>query len=231
MPRVQNPGGSLPSTTTILTAAQISTMHTTPVQLVAAPGANKVIAVLGMQLVFKPGTSTFQSVGSIDAMHAYYSSLVQPVLDDVALSGIVTGATWYFANPQLPVGNLFLTLPGVDNNSVVLTSDEDYNRGSITGLAVNNGGAGYAVNDVGTISGGGNGDGNYKVTSVAAGVVTGITANSLPNGTGYSVANGVTTTRVTGVGVGLTINITSIQIGNGTLKAILYYQIIANTVP
>jgi len=68
------------------------------------------------------------------------------------------------------------------------------------------GGTGYTVNDVLTVVQSGASGGTVTVTSVAAGVITGVSLTT--GGTGYSIANGLAVTG--GTGANATINITAI---------------------
>jgi hypothetical protein len=75
---------------------------------------------------------------------------------------------------------------------------------------LNNGGSGYAINDTFTVDGGTAGLlATGKVLTVSGGVV--LTYSILTFGSGYSVANGITTTATLGGGTGLIINITALQ--------------------
>jgi hypothetical protein len=83
--------------------------------------------------------------------------------------------------------------------------------GAIASATLAAGGAGYAVNDTGTIN---TGDGlaTYLITQVAAGVVVTVTITSF--GTAYQIAAGVTTTpggAQPGVGAGFTLDITALD--------------------
>jgi hypothetical protein len=69
------------------------------------------------------------------------------------------------------------------------------------------GGTKYAVGNTGTISGGTGA--TYQVTAVSGGAVTAFTITAA--GTGYSVANGASTTATSGNGKGFEVNITSVR--------------------
>jgi len=98
-----------------------------------------------------------------------------------------------------------------------LTLDIALSTGSLYGawLGPAVGGAGYAVGDLIALSGGGaagHKSAIVEVTTVAAGVVTGIrlrSGGSFSLGFGYTVAN-IATTAITGVGAGLTVSVTQI---------------------
>lgn len=97
--------------------------------------------------------------------------------------------------PWLALWRTGLTYFGIRFNATITT-------GALEELVlhVDAAGAGYALNDVGTIDTGGTG-GTYKVTGVTAGAVTG--AQVLAAGTGYHTQRGVATTATTGGGAGL----------------------------
>lgn len=89
--------------------------------------------------------------------------------------------------------------------------------GSIETITLNAGGAGYAVNDILTLSGGINGV--LRVTGVLAGVITTFVVVSA--GSGYSVENAVATTSPDG-GSGATFNITALTINDCVFPFLLY---------
>lgn len=78
------------------------------------------------------------------------------------------------------------------------------------------GGTGYTVGDVLTVTQAGASGGQVRVTTVSAGVVTGVAVVSGSQGTAYSIASGLATTG--GTGTGATINITAI--GETPLQAV-----------
>lgn len=67
-----------------LTAANIIAMNATPVQLVAAPGAGKVLEFVGATFIFDYGTTQFTSGGAV---------VIQEETSATALSGTVAAAT------------------------------------------------------------------------------------------------------------------------------------------
>lgn len=99
---------------------------------------------------------------------------------------------------------------GVEDCCGVLSQwlqDQSYQATISTGLltcTIGAGGSGYAVNDVLTLAGGTGGQ--VTVTTVNAGVITGI--NITAAGSGYSIANGVATSG--GTGTGATVNVTGL---------------------
>jgi hypothetical protein len=232
MPRVTNPGGSLPAgsqamlvSTTTLTAAQIIGMSVTPVSLVPAPGAGKLIQPFIATAIYSFGTRAFMPSG---ADQIWAGCLPAPV---AAQLGVYTNpfrssGVSYFELPafsDVPVA----LLPGADNQPFVLTGDTAYSSGPIVTTTLNAGGSGYVANDTGTIDGGVVAA-TYKVLTVGAGGSV-LTYQVTSPGTAYPVINNEATATggaQPGVGVGFTVNITAVATGDGTLKVVTYYQII-----
>ena len=110
---------------------------------------------------------------------------------------------------------------------MILVSTDDYGGGAIATSAINAPGTGYALGDTGTITNGAN-DATYIITGVGAlGIVTGYSI--VDAGTACTVAAGNATVdggSQPGIGMNFTIDINSIAPGNGSLKVIVYYQII-----
>lgn len=229
--RVQNagigPGQVAPlQTVTAITAAQILAMNATPVVLVPAPGANKIIWVQGLALNFIAGTFPYNGASG-DQLDCFYSGQTIDLVDPSPLSGnLSVAATNYLAASAPGTTYTIAGSAAYVNLAVVLSAAQNYGGGPITALAVNAAGSGYAVNDTGHVSGG-NGAGEYKVTSIGAGgAVTGLLV--FAGGAGYVPATGVATTVLTGGGNGaLTVN-TTVGQGNGTMKVYTTYQILPN---
>lgn len=72
-------------------------------------------------------------------------------------------------------------------------------------LKVNNGGAGYAAGDTGTITGGSGTGATYWVKAVSGGVVTELAI--IAGGSGYAVSSALATVATTGGGAGLTVDL------------------------
>lgn len=87
---------------------------------------------------------------------------------------------------------------------------------ALASITIDAGGTDYVVGDVVGIVKSGASAGFAKVTTVAAGVVTGIAVIQGQQGTGYAVASDLATTG--GTGTGLTVNITAI--GETPLQAV-----------
>lgn len=230
MPLVQNPSigpGAAPmlTTTTLLTAAQIVTLNSVPVNILPSPGAGKLLVAIEVIYVFKFGTVPFNPAASESIVIEYSPST--DGFTQGGLSGLVNQATSGFASQPGYSNGVNSILPGDDDSGVVLTAVSDYTDGPILTATLGAGGLGYLANDTGTITNGAN-DATYKVLTVGAGGAV-LTFQITGAGTVCSVANGNATVdggAQPGVGVGFTVNITAVQTGDGTLKVVTYYQII-----
>jgi hypothetical protein len=231
MPQVRNPSigpgaSALLVNSSTLTAAQLLALSTTPVQLIATPGAGKLLIVLGMAFVFKAGANLYQVNGSDDLNIGYSSAISDTPIPTV--SNLIANAPngWaYFSGSEFVSGAWG---PGDDNQGLFIKAANSYAVGPIVTTTLGAGGLGYAANDTGTISTG-SGDATYQVLTVGAGGAV-LTYSITAPGTRYAVANGVATATggaQPGVGVGFTVNITAVQTGDGTLKVATYYQIFA----
>lgn len=97
-----------------------------------------------------------------------------------------------------------LTMANPDNTNPMVRMTQNAVHGGIKTVSITNGGTGYTLNDVLTITAGTGG--TVTASSVTAGVVDGITITTA--GTGYATGSGQATTG--GTGTGCTINITAI---------------------
>lgn len=223
--RVQNPNIDLRSKTVNVTRAQLLALVTTPITLVPAPGAGRIVSVFGIDVLFKFGTIQYQvATGSIAFQYAdaAHSAVVSALSADP-----VVGAASSFSYLPGTLTTPIAISPGADNTAVVIPAGPAYNAGPIVTATLGAGGAGYAIGDTGEIDDGGF-DATYVVDTVdGAGAV--LTFHLTATGSRYTVTNGAPTAvggAQPGVGVGFTVNITAIRAGDGTLKVVTYYQII-----
>lgn len=223
---VRNPSPQFPLVAVVtLTAAQIRTLASSPVVLVAKPGAGKIIVPVGMFFILNFGTSRFRfTTGGSDTISPRYL----PSSDN--FGGNQDNLVGVSENSYAWTGFRFGPYPtgssGV-NEDAGLLSASNYTNGPISTATLGAGGAGYAVNDTGTISTG-SGDATYTVLTVGgAGAV--VTFSISGAGTSYATGNGVATATggaQPGIGVGFTVNITAVATGNGTLKVTTFYTIL-----
>lgn len=237
-----DPGPILVATAS-LTKAQILALGTTPVTLIAAPGANKAIILLGGILEGVFGTTAYVSEGSPPLNLTYggiafagNTGIMQ--VTDGGSSGVLTAAH----SASRPLQPLLYSAEGeansakansvIVNQSVTLSSGSvaNFNYGPIVTTTLGVGGTGYAANDTGFINPNGevsSADATYKVLTVDGdGAV--LTYQVTAAGFAYPVENGIDTGTgggQPGSGTGLTLNITAVTTGDGTLNVTLYYTV------
>jgi hypothetical protein len=99
-----------------LTAAQIITLNTVPVPLVAAPGAGKAIIVYGMLFQYKFGTIQFTGGGTVNPVHHGAATNL--------LTGAVAAATIQAAaNALVSAGSAAVALPITVNVGIDLLAN------------------------------------------------------------------------------------------------------------
>lgn len=230
MPEVQNPGlgagqQAMLISTVNLTAAQIKTLHSAPVQAVSTPGVGKILVVVAVATVYKFNTTVFLPPTVAGAQLEFPSRPGGPLSGQ--LTATLNAGTDSFALLGAGFASGFNILPGADNQPLNFVSDIDFPNGAITATTLGAGGAGYAPNDTGTITTD-SADATYKVLTVGGGGAV-LTFQITGAGTSYAPGNGKATATggaQPGVGTGLTINVTTVAVGDGTLKVVTYYQII-----
>jgi hypothetical protein len=184
---------------------------------------------------------------SVDGKRAFVTLAVTPPAASGTLSPNfqVLNIT---AAPATVAANLSLTADGgvtdslrtgqltVDPRGQVAYVAQRISTNQIATVAVNSGGTGYVVNDILTVIQPGAVGGQLRVTSVSAGVVTGLAV--LWGGADYSAASGLPTTDVTTPAAnGCTVNILTVSLGTFVNVAVvstntasdLYSQV--NTIP
>ena len=222
---VRNSIPGLLNSTTTLTAAQIRALNTTPVTLVPAPGAGRIVAVDSQVYVYNFGTHAFDSQ-AIPALFTVYASA--PLVSLLTLSQTTfTQASSQFSFANSVTGPPQFAQSVIVNQPVQLLDQANYNAGPIITATLGVGGTGYVANDTGTIQQNNN-DATYKVLTIGAGGAV-LTFQITGNGTQYVPANGVATATggaQPGVGTGFTVNITAVTVGDGTLRVVTYYQVV-----
>jgi hypothetical protein len=218
-----------------LTSSQLKNLASTPIQLVAAPGANKLLHIVNAAFAYLRGT-----VGYTDAPNGYQLDVQYD--DNIGLGfsvgvinmltdGYTSSSSYYRAinaspnNPLATLVNRALRLAIPFPSGALATID----------LAGGSGGTGYAVGDTGTLSNGSaGGTVTYTVTSVdGSGAVTGLTI--VPGGSGYVIgtqSNGVNAGSQPGSGSGLYVipatlgTLDELTGGDGELIVTVYYDTI-----
>ena len=140
-----------------------------------------------------PDTDLIHFVGSGQAMHLTY---------DVECDQWCTGP--HFDHGMVNSASITKTgeLP------LAISTAVDNGTGSVSTVAVNAAGSGYAVGDVIQISGGGVNCRLYVTGCTTAGGVTSVSFKN--NGSGYATSTGTATTTISGSGSACTINVTAI---------------------
>lgn len=209
-----------------LSAAQIRSLFSSPVTLLAAPGAGKVIQVIDAWVAYSFGTVAFAGGG--DGAFLGYAGL--DVSDfQIRFTDMFAQSSSQFASGlAAQESNNYYNLADCENKAVIISAAEDYNLGTILAKAVAAGGSGYAPGDTGIIhkpNGSGFG-GEYTVATVDGGgaILTFDVTNNLPR---FIVQNGYTTEIETGGGDGaFTLNVSSVSQGDGAARVGLGYRIV-----
>lgn len=211
---------ALPQTVTVtvaLDAADILTLHSIPVALIAAPGAGKYIRVVSLDIPYTFNTERFYA----DTIQVRYGS-----------GHVITGSYPLLDATESYVFHEFVglraDLADVENQPVAITSTQEaagFGLILTTSLG-SSGGADYAPGDtfdinsflnlpqagtVDTVDGGG------SVLTYHLGAPTGV----------FFANNDSPTTATSGIGTGLLIDIDSVTpIGDGSAEVIAVYEIV-----
>lgn len=217
-------------------ASQIGTLHSSPTQILAAPGSGNVVTAVKATFEWKPGTCGFASTMTPTF---FWSGSGFDLMDTPNGNGVNLG----FLTPvayvlqhnatagSSSVANVARSL--IENIAVVLGKEgatDPERAGPIVTSSLAAGGTGYAVGDTGTINTQAyTGGATYTVNTVSAGAVVTYTINS--GGDGYrTTVNPVATTKggaQAGSGSGFTINVNSIPAADGDIYATLWYYTLA----
>jgi hypothetical protein len=142
--------GLLWESTVDLTAAQIKTWHSAPIEAAPAPGANRIIAPLRYALLMAPGTVGFSAVQgaaveldlTCNGVTLDSYSGVQNVLGQTTAKGSLFAAST----------NQAVTLATLSNQALTATLDRDLTAGGVATATLNAAGLGYAANDTGPLT-------------------------------------------------------------------------------
>lgn len=237
----------------VLTSAQILGMDITPITLLTAPGANKVIVPTAILVQSKTGTVAYLS-GATTASFGLYYNTVSAGNQITAFSDAAGAGALFLAAANTPKTTFNLSIaatvnqwsPGTSfgaalaptvfaNQPIILASAGDsYNSGPITTLTVANGGAGYANGDTFNIDPTSTlldtADATGHVVLATGGVVQTVAINT--PGTAYSVTTSnvgtgpYPTVHTSGAGNdALTVNVTGATTGNGTGAVFIWYNV------
>lgn len=159
-------------------------------QAPATPSFNQALVI---------GTSAvIQSVGGVNPRIRQYTALSQLISDGFSTSDpeYIAAQIYFSQNANGPAPQ-YLSIGRQDLTAL-----------STNGTTINDGGAGYAVGDEVTVVQSGAQLGMIKITTVSAGVVTGIQVLQGFQGKGYSTATALATSG--GTGTGLLVNLVSV---------------------
>lgn len=231
-------GGTSPVSvaTAHLDGAALAALFSAPTQIVAAPGANKVLAVVGAfaeYVIGAAGTSHYDgglgigwlSGGTFFAATGVWSSNPLTLLPQVTK----------VSNFPLPLGGASGQSKTNAVNKPLCVGDDNASGsqvGPIVTATIAAAGAGYVPGDTGTIGPDpftSSTDATYHVTTVdGGGAVTAFTVTAA--GTGYETASNPQPTAVggaqPGIGTGFTVNVTAIGALGGDLYVTCLYQIV-----
>lgn len=213
-------------TTATFTAANILAQGSTPLQLVAAPGAGKLLLPVSFAFFYEFGTTPFQYVGN-DSIQPQYGGAAHDAVIASAILGLVNGTASglaYATGSVLAVNNLVADT----NQGIFIPVTLSPPGGPIVTTTLGAGGSGYAPNDTGILTDG-NSDATYKVLTVGGGGAV-LTYQITGAGSAYLIGNGAATAAgggQPGVGTGFTVNITAVTNGNGSLKVTSFYSIVS----
>lgn len=107
--------------TTSLTATQIQGMYGTPVSVVPAPGAGKIVVVDSYVFSMTPTTTSFTAGGVVRLI--YNSSASTTVAGTLTANCVTTGNAGLTNNYFITGVNSSFTAPGVANAAILITND------------------------------------------------------------------------------------------------------------
>jgi len=132
-------GAGILSVSGTLTNAQVKALHGTPVQILAAPGAGKVIQVITASFTLDYGGTNAFTAGASQTIQVYYGTLVQITIGLVNTALVSTSSRYNQSDPLLNSVQPY--------SSVVNTAVNLYNSvvTEITGNAANNNTVSYNI--------------------------------------------------------------------------------------
>lgn len=201
--------GDLVSLVTALTPSQVSGLSTSPVVLVAAPGAGYAVVPVSATLALTAGSFAYQADADV-TLHPLGVTTNWLKAATVAFTSTAGSVRPTVLQATTATSYSLADLGGVA--LAISASTDPLASGAILTAAPDAGdqGIGYAVNDTGVITSElGLTSGAYRVTTIgAAGAVTGIAVTAA--GTGFVPGTEANTTATTGAGTGLGVDILTI---------------------
>jgi hypothetical protein len=231
--------GTVVAKTTHVTAAQIGTLWTAPITLVAAPGAG--FAIVPDEIVgeFVAGVDGFAAFPSPVVYYAAAADLHQITALGECFPALAPPTDALFIATAFRPSSANTYMGGVARNQALILSAgfgdaaNPDRAGPIVTTTLQAGGALYAPNDTGTIDTDPNGyvgGAAYKVLTVDGGGAV-LTYQITAAGDGYSTTSNPLPTTVgggqPGVGSGFTVNVTAIHAADGDLYVTTYYRVVA----
>lgn len=225
------------SASAVVTAAEIDTLNSAPIELAAGvPGS--LLWVVAATLEFVAGLNGFDTFAPIifytdpsEAANAASNAFwAPPTFANVIPFSVWAESPGIISNPE--VGQQWAPSI-VDGAPLVLAvpNDDPQRAGPIVTSALDDGGLGYAVGDTGEIVVDFyNPTAQYVIDTVAP--VTGavLTYHLTSAGNGYSTLDNPLDTATSGaqpgIGTGFTVNVTAIPPTDGTLYVTAYYKVI-----
>lgn len=216
---------------------ELTTLYSSPKQIVPAPGPNKMIALLYMQTIWNPELNGFVEDFTFGP---YYG---EGHLDEGSIAFFSFGLNF----PGVPDGNV--SIPYIYGSPSGTSTENIFNQplyvgaaffvdgypdpiivGPISSATVQDSGSGYVVGDTGIFDDPTYGNPtSYVVTGITdEGGVVSFTWTNDPGGAGYFQESGTETGgEQPGVGTGFSITLGSPPI-NGTITTNIIYQVIDN---
>lgn len=210
-----NSHGVITSVTRVLTPAETGDLGSTAIELVAAPGATRVLTPIGGVASLSSSTQTFAANAALSVLVGNVEALTSSALDFNS-----TDANGGFMAPGTERGFIADEAMTLEAAGIIGLT------GSLLTATVNAGGLLYAPGDTGTVNHPG-ADATYTVATVGAGgAVTAVTITP-GAGVGYVVGTTYTTTATTGTGDGnLTLDAATITpLSDATLAVTVYYAV------
>lgn len=215
-------GGELYTRTT-LTPAEVVTIHSSPVELVPAPGAGKVIEISSIAVFGSAGICPIGDIGA--SLHIIYQGNTGSL--DLNISAALLASQGPFS---VMAGVSGFTELSPENRALIVYADADLTLwGAISSTSLNNGGTGYVVGDTGYIFGDGSTDALFQIDTVDGGGAV-LTYHLTDFGTAYRGNNSNADTGPAGAqptsGTGFQIAVTVITPGNPGLTIDTWYRVV-----